>query len=120
MVRSGHNDVIAQIARGIANFAKCESRAISQGHRKGRSLLIEENALNWMVANSTTFSASTRRHIELAFCHLAQNEENAREIISTGGIKELVRILQESSREDIRNLAKKALNSNPLFLSGIQ
>lgn len=31
MVRSGNADVIAQIARGIANFAKSESRAISQG-----------------------------------------------------------------------------------------
>lgn len=31
MVRCGHSDVIAQIARGIANFAKCESRGISQG-----------------------------------------------------------------------------------------
>lgn len=31
MFRSGHADVIAQIARGIANFAKCESRMISQG-----------------------------------------------------------------------------------------
>jgi hypothetical protein len=31
MVQSGHDDVIAQIARGIANFAKCESRAISHG-----------------------------------------------------------------------------------------
>lgn len=31
MFRTGHNDVIAQIARGIANFAKCESRVISQG-----------------------------------------------------------------------------------------
>ena len=29
--RSGHIGVIAQIARGIANFAKCESRMISQG-----------------------------------------------------------------------------------------
>lgn len=31
MVRSGNNDVIAQIARGMANFAKCESREIKQG-----------------------------------------------------------------------------------------
>lgn len=31
MFQTGHNDVIAQIARGIANFAKCESRVISQG-----------------------------------------------------------------------------------------
>lgn len=31
MVRSGHPDVLAQVARGIANFAKCESRASTQG-----------------------------------------------------------------------------------------
>lgn len=31
MVRCGHPDVLAQVARGIANFAKCESRATTQG-----------------------------------------------------------------------------------------
>lgn len=31
MVRSGTTDVTAQVARGIANFAKCESRAVIQG-----------------------------------------------------------------------------------------
>lgn len=31
MVTSGNNDVIAQVARGMANFAKCESRGIVQG-----------------------------------------------------------------------------------------
>lgn len=31
MVRSGNNDVVAQVARGLANFAKCESRATVQG-----------------------------------------------------------------------------------------
>ncbi|XP_010940983.1 kinesin-like protein KIN-UB isoform X3 [Elaeis guineensis] len=30
MVRCGHPDVLAQVARGIANFAKCESRASTQ------------------------------------------------------------------------------------------
>lgn len=34
MVRSGNIEVIAQVARGIANFAKCESRGIVQGLRK--------------------------------------------------------------------------------------
>lgn len=43
------------------------------GHRKGRSLLIDDGALTWMVEKSTAFSTSTRRHIELALCHLAQN-----------------------------------------------
>ncbi|OEL38965.1 Armadillo repeat-containing kinesin-like protein 1 [Dichanthelium oligosanthes] len=120
MFRSGHADVIAQIARGIANFAKCESRVISQGHRKGRSVLIEDGVLTWMVANSTRFSASTRRHVELAFCHLAQNEDNTCDIIASGGIKELLRISRESPREDTRNLAKKALDSNPAFLREVQ
>lgn len=31
MVRCGHPDVLSQVARGIANFAKCESRATTQG-----------------------------------------------------------------------------------------
>ncbi|KAK8538051.1 hypothetical protein V6N12_044190 [Hibiscus sabdariffa] len=31
IVKCGHPDVLAQVARGIANFAKCESRASSQG-----------------------------------------------------------------------------------------
>jgi kinesin family protein 5 len=31
MTRSSNRDILAQIARGIANFAKCESRAIAQG-----------------------------------------------------------------------------------------
>ncbi|XBI69925.1 hypothetical protein VPH35_064542 [Triticum aestivum] len=120
MFQTGHTDVIAQIARGLANFAKCESRVISQGHKKGRSLLIEDGILSWIMANSTMFPPSTRRHIELAFCHLAQNVENSRDIIITGGIKELLRISRESSRDDARTLAKKALNSNPAFLKEIQ
>lgn len=31
MVRCRHPDVLSQVARGIANFAKCESRASAQG-----------------------------------------------------------------------------------------
>ncbi|XP_021612547.1 kinesin-like protein KIN-UB isoform X2 [Manihot esculenta] len=31
MVRCGHPDVLSQVARGIANFAKCESRSSMQG-----------------------------------------------------------------------------------------
>lgn len=40
MVRCGHPDVLAQIARGIANFAKCESRASSQGNMLLKSLIV--------------------------------------------------------------------------------
>ncbi|KAI0518854.1 hypothetical protein KFK09_006291 [Dendrobium nobile] len=120
MVRSRHNNVISQVARGIANFAKCESRSINQGHWKGRSLLIEDGALDWLVANCTTFTDSTRHHIELALCHLAQNVENAFDVIESGGIKELLRISKESSREDICKLAKKALKSNSAFLMELQ
>lgn len=31
MARIGNADVVAQVARGLANFAKCESRRIIQG-----------------------------------------------------------------------------------------
>ncbi|XXG84773.1 hypothetical protein AAC387_Pa11g0004 [Persea americana] len=120
MVRSGNSDVIAQVARGMANYAKCESRGINQGQRKGRSLLIDDGALAWMIANCSTTLASTRCHIEIALCHLAQNEDNVPDFISCGAMEELVRISQESSREDIRNLAKRTLNMNPTFVAGIQ
>lgn len=113
MVRSGNSDVIAQVARGVANFAKCESRGIIQGHRKGRSLLVEDGALTWLISNCNTASASTRRHMELALCHLAQNENNAQDFKSSGGVRELKQIAAESTREDIRNLAKKTLKSTP-------
>ncbi|KAF7833676.1 kinesin-like protein KIN-UC isoform X2 [Senna tora] len=114
MVRSGNTDVIAQVARGLANFAKCEFRGIVQGQTKGCSLLMEHGALPWLIANTNTSSASTRRHIELALCHLAQNDDNAMEFISNGGVKELVRISIQSTREDIRNLAQRILSSNSI------
>ena len=34
MVKSRHPDVLAQVARGIANFAKCESRGAVQGIKR--------------------------------------------------------------------------------------
>ena len=43
------------------------------GHKKGRSLLMDDGVLTWLLANSNIASISTRRHIELALCHLAQN-----------------------------------------------
>ncbi|RRT38836.1 hypothetical protein GW17_00033615, partial [Ensete ventricosum] len=46
-------------------------------------------------------------------------EDNTLDIIRSGGIKELIRISRESSREDTRNLAKKALDSNPAFSAEI-
>lgn len=42
-------------------------------------------------------------------------EDNTQDFISTGGLREVVRISSESAREDIRNLAKKTLKLNRLF-----
>ncbi|CAI0410955.1 unnamed protein product [Linum tenue] len=116
MAKCGNNDVVAQVARGMANFAKCESRATLQGHRKGPSLLMDEGALEWLIAHCTTTSTSTRRHVELALCHLAQNAGNVKEFVSSGGSRELVRISQESAREDIRSLARKTMKMHPQLL----
>ncbi|KDO35849.1 hypothetical protein CISIN_1g025930mg [Citrus sinensis] len=115
MVRCGHPDVLAQVARGIANFAKCESRASTQGTKTGRSLLIDDGALPWIVQNSNNEASPIRRHIELALCHLAQHEVNAKDMISGGALWELVRISRDCSREDIRTLAHRTLTSSPAF-----
>ncbi|XP_021754009.1 kinesin-like protein KIN-UA [Chenopodium quinoa] len=115
MVRFGHPDVLAQVARGIANFAKCESKASTQGFRTGRSLLIEDGALPWIVHNSNNEASSIRRHIELALCHLAQHEANAKDMINGGALWELVRISRDCSRDDIRSLARRTLGSSPSF-----
>ncbi|XP_048437161.1 kinesin-like protein KIN-UB [Pyrus x bretschneideri] len=69
IVRCGHPDVLSQVARGIANFAKCESRACTQGINNGRSCLIENGALPWIVQNANDEAAPIRRHIKLALCH---------------------------------------------------
>lgn len=115
MVRCGHPDVLAQVARGIANFAKCESRASAQGAKTGRSLLIEDSALPWIVQNANNEASAIRRHIELALCHLAQHEVNAKDMISGGALWELVRISRDCSREDIRTLARRSLSSSSTF-----
>ncbi|KAK4411296.1 Kinesin-like protein KIN-UB [Sesamum angolense] len=110
MVRCRHPDVLSQVARGIANFAKCESRASSQGTREGRSLLIEDGALPWIVQNANNEASLIRRHVELALCHLAQHD-----MISGGALWELVRISRDCSREDIRALARRTLASSSTF-----
>ncbi|XP_052171365.1 kinesin-like protein KIN-UB isoform X2 [Diospyros lotus] len=115
MVRSRHPDVLAQVARGIANFAKCESRASTHGTKNGRSFLIEDGALPWIVQNANSEASLIRRHTELALCHLAQHEVNAKDMISGGALWELVRISRDCSREDIRTLACRTLSSSPTF-----
>ncbi|XP_022158342.1 kinesin-like protein KIN-UA isoform X2 [Momordica charantia] len=115
MVRCRHPDVLAQVARGIANFAKCESRASTQGTKTGKSFLIEDGALPWIVQNANNEASTIKRHIELALCHLAQHEVNAKEMISGGALWELVRISRDCSREDIRTLAHRTLVSSPTF-----
>ena len=43
------------------------------GSKTGRSLLIEDGALPWIVQNANNDASPIRRHIELALCHLAQH-----------------------------------------------
>ncbi|GFS34264.1 armadillo repeat kinesin 3 [Actinidia rufa] len=120
MVRCRHPDVLAQVARGIANFAKCESRASTQGTKIGKSVLIEDGALPWIVQNANNDVSPIRRHIELALCHLAQQEANAKDMIGGGALWELVRISRDCSREDVRALAHRTLTSSPTFLTELK
>ncbi|KAK9758045.1 hypothetical protein RND81_01G202800 [Saponaria officinalis] len=115
MVRCRHPDVLSQIARGVANFAKCESRSGTQGSKSGKSLLIEDGALPWIVQNANNEASPIRRHIELALCHLAQHEKNVKELIAGGALWELVRISRDCSRDDIKSLARRTLGSSPTF-----
>ncbi|XP_019156515.1 PREDICTED: kinesin-like protein KIN-UB [Ipomoea nil] len=115
MVRCRHPDVLAQVARGIANFAKCESRAHTQGTKMGKSLLIENGATTWIIQNANNEASPIRRHTELALCHLAKLEVNAKDLINGGALWELVRIARDCSRDDIRTLAHQTLTSSPSF-----
>ncbi|KAB2614517.1 Kinesin-II 85 kDa subunit [Pyrus ussuriensis x Pyrus communis] len=85
IVRCGHPDVLSQVARGIANFAKWI--------KNGKSFLIEDGALPWIVQNVNDKAAPIRRHIELALCH----QLNAKDMISGGALYKLVRISQDCS-----------------------
>ncbi|KAG2408327.1 Kinesin-like protein [Vigna angularis] len=76
MVRCRHPDVHTQIARAIANFAKCESKASTQGTKVERSLLIVDDLLPWIVQNANNEVSLVRRHIEIALCHLAKFGEH--------------------------------------------
>ncbi|CAH8385935.1 unnamed protein product [Eruca vesicaria subsp. sativa] len=113
MAQSGNLSIIAQVARGMANFANCEIHEINQGRRKGRSRLMEEGILEWLTSNSHIDSASIQNNIDLALCRLAQNEENDNDFISTGSMAEIVRISVESSRDDLRSITRLILESSP-------
>lgn len=43
------------------------------GTKIGKSVLIEDGGLPWIVQNANNEASPIRRHIELALCHLAQH-----------------------------------------------
>uniref|UniRef100_M4DTC3 Kinesin-like protein n=1 Tax=Brassica campestris TaxID=3711 RepID=M4DTC3_BRACM len=104
---------LRMVAGAIANLC-------GNGTKRGKSLLIEDGALSWIVQNAKTETTAIKRHIELALCHLAQHEGNAKEMVKEGAIWELVRISRECSREDIRSLAHRTLTSSPTFLTELR
>jgi kinesin family protein 5 len=100
MVRSRHPDVLAQVARGIANYfwpILFQVMIINRlhallgltlyrthaGYKLGRSLLIDDGALPWIVANANNEASPIRRHIELALCHLAQHGTKKKSLLNS-------------------------------------
>nr|CAB3466899.1 unnamed protein product [Digitaria exilis] len=57
---------LRMVAGAIANLC-------GNGNKVGKSLLIDDGALPWIVKNANNEAAPIRRHIELALCHLAQH-----------------------------------------------
>lgn len=54
-------------------FVGAPDAPVTAGTKMGRSLLIEDGALPWIVQNANNDASPIRRHIELALCHLAQH-----------------------------------------------
>ncbi|KAH8932797.1 hypothetical protein BDL97_19G094100 [Sphagnum fallax] len=104
---------LRMVAGAIANLC-------GNGYKTGRSLLIDDGALPWIVANANNDALPIRHHIELALCHLAQHEVNAKDLVAGGALWELVRMSRECSREDIRNLAQRTLNASGTLQSELR
>lgn len=60
-------------AKGRSLFDNQQYGISITGSRHGRSLLIEDGALPWIVQNANSEASLIRRHVELALCHLAQH-----------------------------------------------
>ncbi|GAB4855921.1 Beta-galactosidase 8 [Ancistrocladus abbreviatus] len=79
IVNEGGLDALLMLLRSSKHITilKVASSAIDNlamnGLQKGRSFLVDDGALTWLIENSSSTSDSTRPHIELALCHLAQN-----------------------------------------------
>ncbi|KAF9612025.1 hypothetical protein IFM89_037407 [Coptis chinensis] len=120
MVKCGHQDVFAEMARGIVNFAKCKSRASTQGIITGRSILLDDGALLWILQNAKNEASRIRGYIQLALCHLARYEVNAKDMISGSDLHELLHIYLDCFEKDIKTLATQTLKSSPTFQSELQ
>ncbi|KAB2621077.1 Kinesin-II 85 kDa subunit [Pyrus ussuriensis x Pyrus communis] len=81
----------ADNAQTLCMVARAISILCGNGIKNGRSFLIEDGALPWIVQNANDEAAPFRCHIELALCHLV----NAKDMISGGALQELVRISQD-------------------------
>ena len=69
------NNTLAKNISAWEDVYECIMLALywpTTGLKSGRSLLIEDGALPWIVQNANNETAPIRRHIELALCHLAQ------------------------------------------------
>ncbi|PHT36496.1 Armadillo repeat-containing kinesin-like protein 2 [Capsicum baccatum] len=70
------------------------------GQKAGRSSLIEDGALTWIVQNSNKMA------------DLLNDQVYARDMISRGALWELIRISGDFSRDDIKSLARQTLTSS--------
>ncbi|KAL8161343.1 hypothetical protein V2J09_012832 [Rumex salicifolius] len=66
------------------------------------------------------FQGWYRKRILFLLGIISNNEMNAKDMITGGALWELVRISRECSRDDIRTLAHRTLNSSSAFLAELK
>ncbi|PHT38666.1 Armadillo repeat-containing kinesin-like protein 2 [Capsicum baccatum] len=110
MVRCRHPDLLSQVGRGIANFAKCKSRVSTQVQKTRQSSLIEDGALTMVVQNSNKLALHYLAEL-ISSVPFSSAKIYARYMISGGALWELIHISRDYSRDDIRSLACQTLSS---------
>ena len=133
LASSGHPDVLAQVARGLANFVVGEEgKSAEEGNDDGPSdatavaaaavatprggwpgdALMHAGALPTLVAMASSHTISVKRHAALALYHLVAKggAPAAARLVGAGALEPLVE-MRRCERPDVAKLAERAVGA---------